>query len=251
MERVNFNKINEIIDRCKSKAEKTEYKCPICRDTGQIIIEQLHAQPIIKECACKNKDRLRTEWIENGFNPNRNDLTLNKFDNNKNALSKKMKEIAEEYISNYENIQFDDNSSIAFLGEPGTGKTHICIAISLELLKKGFKPVYFPYRDCIDLLIDLRVSDKIKYNEKLNKYQKCNILFLDDLFKGGYSEAEIRLLFKIINYRYINKLPIIISSEYLSENLLKIDRAIASRIIEMAKGRLLDIVGEQYNQRLY
>ena len=221
---MNFD-VNEIINRCKAKAHKTNYKCSVCKDTGYIIIEQPTYQPVIKECSCRNKERLKQEWLESGFNITCNDLTLNKF-------------------------QDDRNNSISFLGEPGTGKTHICIGISLELLKKGFKPIYFPYRDVIDTMIDLRVNDKTKYETKLNKYQKCNILFLDDLFKGGYTEAEIKLIFKIINYRYINKLPIIVSSEHISSKLLEIDRAIGSRIIEMSKNRILDIAGEEYNQRL-
>lgn len=245
-----FQKINDIIDRCKEKAPKANYKCLSCSDTGFIIIQQIGLQPVIKECSCKNKDRLRSDWQNSGFNISCNDLTLTKFQSDKNKVSKRMKEIATEFIENFEGVQFQNNNSIAFLGEPGTGKTHICIGISLELLKKGFKTVYFPYRDCIDEMIDLRITNKIQYESKLSKYQKCSILFLDDAFKGGYTEAEIRLLFKIINYRYINKLPIIVSSECLSIDLLKIDKAIGSRIIEMAKDRILDIAGEEYNQRL-
>lgn len=245
-----FDKVNEIINRCKDKAPKANYKCSVCRDVGQIIIPQVTGQPVIKECSCKNKERLRQEWVDSGFNIACNDLTLGKFKCDGTKVSKRMKSMAEDYVNNYEGIQFERNNSIAFLGEPGTGKTHICIGISLELLKKGFKPVYFPYRDIIDTMIDLRVTDKGKYDMKLSKYQKCNILFVDDLFKGGYTEAEIKLLFKIVNYRYINKLPIIVSSECLSDRLLEIDRAVGSRIIEMAKNRTLDIVGEEYNQRL-
>ncbi len=245
-----FQKVNEVIERCKAKAPKANYRCQNCRDTGFQIIQQIGAQPVIKECNCRKKERLKTEWLDSGFNISCNDLTLKKFESEKNKVSKRMKEVATEFIENFEGIQFDDNNSIAFLGEPGAGKTHICIGISLELLKKGFRPVYFPYRDCMDEMIDLRVTNKSKYENKLSKYQKCSILFLDDVFKGGYTEAEIRLLFKIINYRYINRLPIIVSSECLSNNLLKIDRAIGSRIIEMAKDRILDIAGEEYNQRL-
>jgi DNA replication protein DnaC len=240
----------KIIEKYKSQAPKANYKCINCRDSGFEVISQLNAQPIIRECGCRKKERLKREWQDSGFNISCNDLTILKFNADNNKVSQRMKAIAVDFIENFEGIQFENNNSIAFLGEPGTGKTHICIGISLELLKKGFRPVYFPYRDSMDELIDLRILNKSKYDIKLSKYQKCNILFLDDVFKGGHTEAEIRLLFKIINYRYINRLPIIVSSECLSNNLLKIDKAIGSRIIEMAKDRTLDIVGEEYNQRL-
>ena len=128
-----FNKINGVIERCKSKAPKANYKCSICRDIGFITIPQIDAQSVIKECSCKNKERLKVEWQESGFNILCNDLTLGKFESERNKVSKRMKEIAIEYIENFEGIQFNTNNSIAFLGEPGTGKTHACIGISLEL----------------------------------------------------------------------------------------------------------------------
>ncbi|MFR0048484.1 MAG: ATP-binding protein [Clostridium butyricum] len=246
-----FENIETIINRCKAKAPKAKYECLSCKDTGFIIINQIEGQPTFRECQCRKKDRLRNQWENNGFNMRCNDLTWSKFNENKNIVSKRMKEIAGKFIKDFECIQFNKNNSIAFLGEPGAGKTHICIAISLELLKKGVNTVYFPYRDCMDEMIDLRISNKNKYDIKVSKYQKCNILFLDDVFKGGYTDAEIKLLFKIINYRYINRLPIIVSSEYLSDDLLKIDKGIASRIVEMAKNRTLDITGIEFNQRLY
>ncbi len=46
-----FSKVNEIINRCKDKAPKANYKCSVCRDVGQIIIPQVTGQPVIKECS--------------------------------------------------------------------------------------------------------------------------------------------------------------------------------------------------------
>ena len=48
-------------------------------------------------------------------------------------------------------------------------------------------------------------------------------------------------MFEIINYRYINKLPIIVSSEYSIDELLNFDEAIGSRIYEMCKDYLVEI----------
>jgi DNA replication protein DnaC len=245
-----LSNIEIIISRCRDKTSKRQYRCSKCNDIGYIIIPQVNAQPIIKECSCKKVERLEQQWKQNGFNGFSNELTFATFESGRNVVSKRIKEMAQKYIDDFREIRFQYNNSIAFLGEPGSGKTHICIAICLELLKQDINPVYFPYRDCIDELIDLRIINKEKYEIKLLKYKKCDLLLVDDVFKGGESDAEIRILFKIINYRYINNLPIIISSEMLSEELLKMDRAIGSRIIEMSKDRILDIVGEEYNQRL-
>lgn len=70
------------------------------------------------------------------------------------------------------------------------------------------------------------------------------------LLNGKVTEADINIMFEIINYRYLNGKPIIISSELFQEDLLKFDEAIGSRIIEMCKGRIVEIRGIENNYRL-
>lgn len=70
------------------------------------------------------------------------------------------------------------------------------------------------------------------------------MLYIDDLFKGKITEADINLVFEILNYRYNNNFKTIISSEYMLTELLKIDEAISSRILEKSRGYHLDIKRE-------
>lgn len=243
-----INKITEVALRCKDKATKANYKCPICRDTGSVIINQIEGQPTIRICKCREKEILRQQWIDAGFNIMSADKNFKTFKVN-NKVSQRMKDIALDYVENFEVIQFSNNHSIAFLGQPGSGKTHACMATALELIKKGVHPLYFPYREFITELKQ-NIMNQAIYREKMDKYKKSKILIIDDLFKGGVTETDIRIMFEILNYRYLNKFPMIVSSEYLSQDLLVLDNGIGSRIIEMCKDRTLDIFGEEYNQRL-
>ena len=70
------------------------------------------------------------------------------------------------------------------------------------------------------------------------------------LLNGKVTEADINIMFEIINHRYLNGKPLIISSELFQEDLLKFDEAIGSRIIEMCKGRIVEIRGIENNYRL-
>lgn len=241
-----INKIAEIALRCKKNAPKAKYNCPICKDKGSIIVEQTNGQPIVKMCKCKQKEILRQQWIDAGFNIMSADRNFKTFKIN-NKVSKKMRDMAMDYVRSFRTIPF--NNSISFLGQPGSGKTHICMAIALELIKKGFYPVYFPYREIITELKQ-NVMNPTVYQEKMNKYKKSKILIIDDLFKGGATESDIRTMFDILNYRYLNRLPIVVSSEHLSQSLLNIDNAIGGRIIEMCENRILDILGEEFDKRL-
>jgi hypothetical protein len=48
-------------------------------------------------------------------------------------------------------------------------------------------------------------------------------------------------MFEIINYRYLNYLPIIVSSEFSIESLLAFDEGVSSRIYEMSKDYTVEI----------
>lgn len=121
-----------------------------------------------------------------------------------------------------------------FLGKPGSGKTHISIALAINLLNSKANVVYMPYRDTI-VNIKQNILDKDVYKESLLKYKQCQVLLIDDLYKGKVSSSDINIMFEIINYRYLNHLPMIISSELSVQDILNYDEAVGSRIYEMSK----------------
>lgn len=84
--------------------------------------------------------------------------------------------------------------------------------------------------------------DSERRSEIIASYKTAEILYIDDLFKVGKAAdgtcnptgADISLAFEIINHRYINHLPTIVSTEKTPQELVEIDEATGSRIIEMA-----------------
>ena len=83
--------------------------------------------------------------------------------------------------------------------------------------------------------------DSEYYKKFISKFQNCDILVVDDLFKGKVNDSDVNIMFEIINYRYINNLPMIINSEFLIDRLLYFDEAIGSRIYEMCRDYLVQI----------
>ena len=84
-----------------------------------------------------------------------------------------------------------------------------------------------------------------------NRYKNAKVLLIDDLFKGSISKSDINIMFELINYRYFNKLPVIVSTELSIENLVNIDEALGSRLIEMSKYFLVGIRNKKLNYRIY
>ena len=133
-------------------------------------------------------------------------------------------------------------------GQPGSGKTHLCTAVCRHRLLSGDEVRYMPWRDKVSELKAMSL-DSERRAEIITGYKTAQILYIDDLYKVGKAAdgtsnptgADVSLAFEIINYRYINHLPTIVSTEKTPQELVDIDEATGSRIIEMAGSNAFSI----------
>lgn len=110
------------------------------------------------------------------------------------------------------------------------------------------------YREAITNLKQL-ITDDFEYQQALNRYKTASVLLIDDIFKGAINqgrvnESEMRIMFELINYRYLTKLPVLISGEYDIDTIISMDEAIGSRIAEMCSGRIVIFKGKHLNHRM-
>lgn len=233
----------------KSLRQKSLYECNICRDTGYIIKNQENSQPVMTACKCMKKKKNIQMWKNTGISIENIDKSFNNF----YEWSEESKELKRKAISYY--VKFDEiknarRNSLLLSGRSGCGKTHISLALAYNFIKnKDIRIVYMPYRDIITELKQNNM-DPIVYKGILMKYQKAELLLIDDLYKGRITLADINIMFELINYRYLNNLPMIISTEFKLEDILDFDEAIGSRIYEMSKNFIVEIHGEEVNYRL-
>lgn len=141
------------------------------------------------------------------------------------------------------------NKSIALLGRPGCGKTHLLMAISNSLLAKSVQVLYFPF---VEGFNEIR-SNLDTLEQRIYQLQQAQVLYIDDLFKGRkeITDFVIEQTFAVVNYRYLEKKPILISSEKTIAGLCEIDEGIGSRINEMCRDyRVVLTGGIELNYRL-
>lgn len=222
--------------------------CNICEDVGFIEVETKDGMRY-RPCKCREMAKIQKIWEQSGISVNDIDKSFSNFET-WNIQIRDMKDKATSYYRQFENIKKERTNSIMLCGNPGCGKTHLALALANNLLKKKQLPVvYMPYRDVIT---DLKhhMTDEEYYKRTLSKYQNCEVLLIDDLFKGKINETDINIMFELINYRYLNRLPMIISTEFTIEKLLSFDEAIGSRIYEMSKNYVAQIQGSNNNYRL-
>lgn len=232
------------------------YDCEICKDSQWIINkEENSARP----CPCiainAHKRLLEASGILEKFISKRLDNY-----SEQNDIQVKSKKMASEYVQDFIDIKRNDSNSIAFLGQVGAGKTHLSIGIANELMNNEVGVCYMQYREVITKLKQV-ITDFDKYTIEIDKYKNADVLLIDDLYKGAtfgrigegtsINESDARIIYEIIDHRYLKKVPLIITSEFSIKQLLNLNESINSRIIEMCKGRIIEFVGKEHNFRLW
>lgn len=136
-------------------------------------------------------------------------------------------------------IKTDRNNSLLLMGASGRGKTMLGIIAAMHIINNHNTGVrYVSYRSMMTGLKH-NIKDEYAYNNELGKLIGASVLFIDDLFKGKITESDINIMYEIINARYLQRSPVIISTEKTFQELTDIDEAIGSRIIEMSKGYIV------------
>ena len=79
---------------------------------------------------------------------------------------------------------------------------------------------------------------------------RSQLLYIDDLLKGRTTDTDLNILYEIINYRYMNYGPMVISTEKTPEQLIDFDEAIGGRILEMCRPYIIRLEGRELNHRM-
>jgi DNA replication protein DnaC len=137
---------------------------------------------------------------------------------------------------------------LTLTGQVDMGKTHLAVAICREWLKRG---VPARFADVPLLLDELRVGYSSdgdnSYQAKIDFFYNVPLLVLDDLGAEKPTGFAKEKLYAIINYRSMNGLPLVVTSNKpLDEIPGDDDHRIASRLRRFDFCRVVGIEGEEY-----
>lgn len=127
---------------------------------------------------------------------------------------------AKNYSRDFDQLK-EDGSGLYFYGSNGTGKTHLAAAICLDLMPKGVGVVF---RTFAGLLGDIKATFDSEQTEAeiLKAYAEADLLIIDDLGKEQCTDWAISQLFTIVNNRYEDCKPMIITANYSIDELEKV-----------------------------
>ena len=155
----------------------------------------------------------------------------------------KKKEILE--LAACQFIQRKEN--IVFIGQPGTGKTHLSVSLALKALGYGKQVLFTTVWEVINTLQQSRAD--FSYHKKVQQYLKPDLLILDELGYRSMAENTVEDFFEIISQRY-EKGSIIITSnrEFQNWDKIFIDKTLTGAILDRLIHHCHTIVikGESY-----
>lgn len=111
--------------------------------------------------------------------------------------------------------------NVYICGEVGTYKTTLACASAIEMLDSGhFKSV------CVATTSEVLNAIKSNFGkysteDPLRKYKRASVLILDDMGKESPTDWVIEQLFDLINERYGDMLPTVITTQFEPDALIK------------------------------
>jgi len=111
-------------------------------------------------------------------------------------------------------------NGIMFIGNMGTGKTHISAAIANNLISRGIKVICMSERGLLGKIRQSYSERNVSEKEILDTYLKVPLLVIDDLGKEKATDWTLSTLYAIVDGRYEAVMPIVITTNYDPESLI-------------------------------
>lgn len=194
------------------------------------------SEAIRKEQERKEAEKQKTERISKLLDTSgvtRGKFSRMTFESFQKQYQGKAFETAKKYAEGFSSAT---KNGLFFYGRAGAGKTHLVVSIARHIVQQ--KQIAVKFVRVIDLLLEIRQT----YNtdeyyrtenelELLRKYSTVPLLILDDLGTEKATEWARQILYQIVDSRWIDDRPLIITSNLtLRELAERFDDRISSRI---------------------
>ncbi len=112
-------------------------------------------------------------------------------------------------------------------GGYGCGKTHLAAAVANTTVEHGLPTLFLTVPDLLDSLRYTFGSQDDTFEERFEEIRRSPLLILDDFGTQNATEWAREKLFQILNYRYTNRLPLVVTTNLA---LREVDGRMRSRL---------------------
>ena len=112
-------------------------------------------------------------------------------------------------------IWLEKGANLILFGPPGGGKSHLCSAIGLALLEKGWRVLFTRTSDLVQKLQIAR--RELALEAAIDRLDRFHLLILDDITYVSKDQAETSVLFELISARYERRSLLITANQPFGE----------------------------------
>ena len=217
----------------KKNTSKKEKACPICGGFGYVRRERSIDDPdfgSLEVCECqrakKQKESTQRLYQVSNLDVFKH-MTFDTFDINGISGSREIKKTLEVAFNTLQNYAHHLNGWLLLMGGFGSGKTHLAAAIANQVVSLGVETLFLTVPDLLDWLRFTFTSKETTYEKRFEEIRNIRFLILDDLGTQNATAWAREKLFQIINYRYIHKLPTVITTNL---SMTQIEDRVSSRL---------------------
>ena len=227
--------------------KEPDWDCEKCHDTGRIY---RNGKYLI--CSCSKNDLRKSKQKQGNLpqhlrNATFNNANLNYYETdlktdsgmNYRENAQKIYSLASSFVNNYQSQQH--SRGLIIEGPIGSGKSYLLGCIANALIDRGIQFRYIVYSDLLQKIRSSYNQNNPENDEKqiLSTVQDIPVLLIDDLGTEKATEFASSTLYQIIDHRYREEKPIILSTNYSIKNLKNrfpvMGERIFQRLLEMNK----------------
>ena len=226
--------------------------CPLCHGSGYIRVERPLGDPDfgrLEICTCRQA-QVRAHIRDRLFSLSRLDqlqhLTFATFrPRGRAGIGEKQQESLATAVEACRDFARSLDGWLLLTGTYGSGKTHLAAAIANEAVEIGVPTLFLTVPDLLDTLRATFGAEDTSFEEAFERIRSAPLLILDDFGTHNATEWAREKLFQILNHRYINRLPLVVT---MNLPLEEVEGRIRSRLSDQALVRAVHLQAPDFRR---
>jgi len=201
-------------------------ECKICGGVGYIRLELPVGHPDfgkVQICTCRQeaiRSKIREQLFSLSHLEQLKEMTFETFEPHGSKLLGQQHQASIEYaFKTSRKFSEDPTGWLLIQGRYGVGKTHLAAAIANDCVTRDIPTIFLTVPDLLDSLRHTFSSKDMTFEERFEQIRQAPLLILDDFGTQNTTDWAREKLFQILNYRYINHLPLVITTNLLLDEL--------------------------------